>query len=210
MRNRRYSIDGEPWVSVSSAAKLLGKTAANVRKLIEAGELRSRPLRDGSATILVDLKQVADLRVAKEQWRREHAKARKAPVKPLPVADPMDRGTMSRFRSRLRNQLEFLAPAEDGGPPGRKGPADPEHVELGPRFSVFERLPEEIRAELPLRRSGRSFPRKEMPPNRYLRAFAPPVRDPSPSLSHSLQLKAPPSDNRKRCGRRANARRLNH
>ena len=121
MPKRQYSIDGEPWIPLSRAAKLLGTNTVGVWTLIEEGKLEGRQSRLGSSIILVNLKRVADLRVAREQWRREREKANTVKLKAQATKSDMERGTMSPLRARLRNQLELVPAAKDGGPPGKKG-----------------------------------------------------------------------------------------
>lgn len=71
MPKRRYVIDGEQWVPVAAAARLIGTNALGVRKLISEGALRSRQSRLGSRIIVVDLESILRLRAEREQWRKE-------------------------------------------------------------------------------------------------------------------------------------------
>ena len=80
MPKARYQIDGEGWVPLSKAAKLLGTNTVHLWKLIEESKLRARPSRVGSSITVVALKELADLRVEREQWRSE-AKKRQKPKK---------------------------------------------------------------------------------------------------------------------------------
>jgi hypothetical protein len=110
MPKPRYDLDGEPWVPISKAAKLLGTNVSGVRKLIEEGKLRSRQSRAGSSIIIVALVQIADLRSEREQWRKE-----REPRKPK-VAKSAPFGLLAPKGQRVPGHREQMAlPMTDAG-----------------------------------------------------------------------------------------------
>ena len=117
MPKRRYSIDGEAWVPVAVAAKLLGTNAVGVRKLIAEGNLHSRQSRLGSSIVIVNLKQIADLRAEREQWRAERRpKKQKLSAAPASVASPPPTQRIPGHRE------QYALPMHDAGltPPWRR------------------------------------------------------------------------------------------
>jgi hypothetical protein len=115
----RYEIDGRFWIPVGRAARLIGTNAAGLKKLMADGTLDWTQSRANSRILVVDEEAVLRLRGEREQWRKEGGHKRE-PKKPLPVSLEMERGTMPSLRARLRNQIEIVPPAPDGGAPGRR------------------------------------------------------------------------------------------
>lgn len=119
MPKDRYEIEGRTWLPISRAAKLLGTNAQGVRKLMGDGSLDWRQPRANSRTMVVDEQAVMALR---RERPAPKLKRSPDPLARLPKAQrpEMERGTMNPLRARLRNQIEFIPPAPDGGAPGRK------------------------------------------------------------------------------------------
>jgi hypothetical protein len=118
MPKRRYEINGRSWVPITQAAKLIGTNALGVHKLIEDGKLSHRHSRAGSAIVVVDLMQVANLRAEREQWRKERQpkKAKLPPTSATYSAPPEEQ--------RIPGHREQMAlPMADAGrsPPWRRG-----------------------------------------------------------------------------------------
>jgi hypothetical protein len=73
-----YEIDGNRWLPISRAAKLLGTNALGVRKLMSEGKLDWRQSRANSMTLVVEEKGVLALRLER-------------PPKLRPSPDPLAR-----------------------------------------------------------------------------------------------------------------------
>ena len=70
---QRYEIDGTGWLIVGYAARLLGTSAAGVRKLMGDGTLDWRQVRPNSKILVVDERRVFDLRHQRQRWKKEGA-----------------------------------------------------------------------------------------------------------------------------------------
>lgn len=114
MPKSRYVIDGQPWVPISHAAKLLGTNALGVWKLIEEGTLPAQPSRAGSSITVVNLVWIANLRAEREQFRKERDPRK--PKKPKPAAS----SPLAPRAQRIPGHREQMAlPMPDAG---RKSP----------------------------------------------------------------------------------------
>lgn len=69
----RYEIEGRGWLIASRAAALLGTNAAGIRKLMGDGTLEWRQARTNSSVLVVDERQVFDLRHERQRWKKEGA-----------------------------------------------------------------------------------------------------------------------------------------
>jgi hypothetical protein len=58
----RYEFDGQGWLSIQRAAKLLGTNSQAIRKLMSEGKLEWRQTRANSRTFVVEEKAVLALR----------------------------------------------------------------------------------------------------------------------------------------------------
>ena len=119
MPKDRYEMEGRTWLPISRAAKLLGTNAQGIRKLMADSTLEWRQSRANSRTLVVD-----ELAVMALRRDRPTPKLKRSPDPltrpPKPETPAMESGTMNSLRTRLRNQIEFIPPASDGGAPGRR------------------------------------------------------------------------------------------
>ena len=79
----RYVIDGQAWLRISEAARLLGSTPQTIRKWMGNGTLEWRQLRMNSKTLLVE--EASVLRLRSERAPRL-VEARRTAADPLRTA----------------------------------------------------------------------------------------------------------------------------
>src|SRR3546814_16571173 len=97
----RYEIEGRGWLIASRAAALLGTNAAGIRKLMGDGTLEWRQARTNSSVLVVDERQVFDLRTERPSWTKEGAFKPVQRVRPRKDPPPSGKGYCVFERKRI-------------------------------------------------------------------------------------------------------------